>query len=296
MTDRHLTSAPCRTIWKRASTGCASKKPSRCAVTDRTSLRPLPDDLEARLSQAARAFAYPPTPDLTRAVTARRVAPRRAPTRLRLALAGALLALLLAVILAVPPVRAAVLAWIRVGAVRIFLVQPTPLPAPTALPGTLTPPPAPTPTPTPLASVLDLSGETSLEAASTLAGFDVRLPAGLGPPDRVFFQDLGGPLVILVWLEPERPGQVRLALFETNTEGVIFQKVTPRKIADTSVNGQPAVWVDGPYMLITGSGDATITRLVYTGHTLVWTTAGRTYRLETALPLEEALKIAEEIK
>ena len=79
--------------------------------------------------------------------------------------------MILAVILAVPPVRAAVLDWIRIGAVRIFLIQPSPTPVPTALPET----PAPTalPSPTPLPSVLDLSGETSLADARKRACGDI---------------------------------------------------------------------------------------------------------------------------
>jgi hypothetical protein len=279
-------------------------------MTDARRFPPTPPDdaaiLEARLRQAARDFAYPPTPDLVRAVSARTVgagaapgrsaAPRRVTARARLLLAGALLALLLAVALAVPPVRAAVLDWIRVGAVRIFLVQPAPTPTPTPAPGTAAPRATPFPTATPLVSVLNLAGETTLADAQADAGFDLRLPAALGAPDRVFTQHVDGSIVILVWLDPGRAGSVQHALFETNTDSMAFQKITPKKIADTSVSGQPAVWVEGPYLLNTGSGDMTITRLVNAGHTLVWTADGITYRLETGVALEEAVRIAESLR
>jgi hypothetical protein len=62
------------------------------------------------------------------------------------------------------------------------------------------------------------------------------------------------------------------------------------------VNGQPARWVDAPYFLIAGSGNAAITRLVAEGNTLVWTEGKMTYRLETALDLATAIRIAESLK
>ena len=261
-------------------------------MTDpRAPFEPSTEDLEARLTQAARALAYPPTPDLTR-VVARRLQPaRRGRARGRLLLAGALLALLLVVISAVPPVRAAVLEWIRLGAVRIFLVQPTPVPAPTLLPGTATS----SPTATPLASVLDLSGETSLADATAKAGFPVRLPAGMGHPQHVYEQDIISPVIVLVWMDPGQPKRVRLALFETAADNVIFQKAAPKNIVDTQVNGQPALWMDGPYLLVTGNGDETLSRLIDTGHTLVWTAGGITYRLETPLDMPAAIQVAESI-
>ena len=258
----------------------------RCAVSDQR----LPVDVETRLAQVARAFTYPATPDLTRAVSRQMQSPRRSPARPAWRLALALAVLLLAVVLLVPPVRAAVLDWIRVGAVRIFLVEPTP--APTPQPGT----PTPAPTATPLASLLDISGETTLAAAQDMAGFELKLPAVMPPPDHVYAQTLGRPLVVLVWMEPDHPDQVKLALFETAEPGVMFMKVQPTKVQDTRVNDQPAVWLEGPYLLITRAGDTDVTRLIESGHTLVWTADGITYRLETALPLDEALKIAESIE
>jgi hypothetical protein len=255
---------------------------------------PLPVDLEARLSAAAREFAYPPTPDLSRVVVARMsaIAEKAVPARQRRlrrwALVGVLLALLLAGILAAPPVRAAVLDWIRLGAVRIFLVPPTP--APTQPSGQATA------TPTPLGSVLDVSGETTLQKAQTQAGFTLRLPPGEGRPDRVYYQDLGGPVVILVWMDPARPGRVRLSLSETLGDGIMFQKIDPKTVEDTTVNGRPALWVDSPYLLVTGSGDTSMTRLVEDGHTLIWTEGNRTYRLETTLGLDEARRVAEGMK
>jgi hypothetical protein len=89
---------------------------------------------------------------------------------------------------------------------------------------------------------------------------------------------------------------VRLSLSETLGDGIMFQKIDPKTVEDTTVNGRPALWVDSPYLLVTGSGDTSMTRLVEDGHTLIWTEGNRTYRLETTLGLDEARRVAEGMK
>lgn len=259
-----------------------------------------PEDLEGRLRLAAQALAYPPTPDVSRRV-GRRLMPRRPFwSRRGLVTAGILLALLLGILIAVPPVRAAILDWIRIGAVRIFFGEPTQTPLPTLLPGqTASPEPTELPSPTPLRSILDISGQTTLAQAASDAGFPIRLPAypsDLGLPDRVYFQNLNGPVVFLVWFEPSQPGKVRLSLTETQSNNFIFQKIVPKSVENTSVNAQPAIWVDAPYLLISRSGDFSTARLIDTGHTLVWTEGSLTFRLETGSDLAEAILTAESVR
>lgn len=227
--------------------------------------------------------------------------PRRHPARTRLGLVavGVLLALFLAVLLLAPQARAAVLDWIRIGAVRIFVGEPTQTPTPTLSPGTTaTPEPTYPPTATPLSSILDLSGETTLAQAQAASRLSIRLPAyppDLGRPDHVFFQDLGGPVIFLVWMDPAQPQKVRLSLTEALSDMVIFQKIVPNSVEDTTVNAQPAIWLDSPYFLISGNGGGAVTRLVAEGHTLVWTQGKMTYRLETASDLSTAVRIAESL-
>ncbi len=261
------------------------------------SVRPGDEDLEKKLSSIARALAYPPAPDVRRAVLLR-LAQRRKTNR-RLVFAGVLLALVLAVLFAVPPVRAAILNWIQIGAVRIFTANPTLTPTPTPAPHqTVTPRPTEFPTPTPLASVLDLSGETTLSQAQAQS-FPLFLPAyppNSGQPDHVFLQDFGGPVVTLVWMDKIQAGKVRLAISETNISGSIFQKMAPPTVENTTVNGHPAIWVDAPYMLITGNGNYVINRLISNGHTLIWTDGVLTFRLETGDDLAAAVKIAASLR
>ena len=256
-------------------------------------------ELEGRLFSIARTFSYPPAPDISADVIHRLTEKRRYSTyRLRLAL-GILLVLVFTIIFAVPPVRAAVLGWIQIGAVRIFMTAPTLTPTPTVKPGsTITLRPTDRPTPTPLTSILDLSGETTLEQAQ-MQSFPILLPAyppDLGQPDHMFLQDFGGPVVILVWMEKDRPQSVRLAISETNINGAIFQKIAPPTIENATVNRHPAIWVDAPYVLITGNGSYDLTRLISTGHTLIWSDGQMTYRLETGVNLATAIKIAESVR
>jgi len=226
--------------------------------------------------------------------------PRRhaARTRRTLAAVGILMALLLTILFAVPQVRAAVLDWIRIGAVRIFIGEPAS--TPTFSPGTTTTlEPTDLPMPTPLSSILDLSGETTLAQAQKASRLTILLPADppdLGQPDHVFFQDLGGPVIFLVWTEAGQPQKVRLSLTESLSDMIIFQKIAPNSVEDATVNGKPAIWIDAPYFLMSGSGSSEFTRLIAQGHTLVWTEGQMTYRLETAADLATAIRIAESLK
>jgi len=258
--------------------------------------------LETRLRQAASAFAYPPTPGIAGAVR-RHLEPAPAHPgrpRRRLAWAVAAAIVILAGLLAVPQVRAAVLEILRIGAVRILPVAPTPTRLPALAPTGAAPDVTMTPSPTPLSSVLDLAGETTLAAARAKAGFPVRLPtypADLGTPSRVFLQDLGGPVVVLVWVDPAQPDRVRMSLHELGP-ATFAEKLQPPVIQQTTVNGQPAVWTEGPYLLQFLRGGQVLydARRLVEGHTLVWTQGDVTYRLESDLSLADAMRIATSLK
>ncbi len=250
------------------------------------------DRLEAQLRNAAAALAYPPTPDV--AANMRRRLRRDVPVeRLRLAWAALVVIAVLVGLLAAPQVRAGLLEVLQIGVVRIFLVPPTVTATPT---GTMTL--TPQATPTLLPSLLDLAGETTLAEARQQMSFDVLLPAypaDLGLPDHVYAQNLDGPAMVLVWLDRDRPGRIRLSIHEFGQGSIIEKKFPPTVIATTTVGGQPAVWVEGPYVVELKSGVWDVRRLVE-GHALIWASQGMTYRIETDLSLEEAVKIAESLK
>lgn len=254
------------------------------------------DRWEAQLKETARAFSYPPTPDIAGAV-GRRIASRRAglnPRRRARVMLVAIGVLIVALLL-VPPVRAGLLEVLRIGAVQINLVDPTVTPPPTAEPSREQP--AVTPQPTPLRSVLDLAGETSLAVAQAQVDFPIRLPsypADLGQPDKVFLQDFGGPLLIFVWLDDQQPDRVRLSMYQF-LPGPYAEKSRPEVIKAATVNGRPAIWGQGEHLLITRSGRDVMRRLV-DGHVLVWTEGEVTYRLETDLSEAEAIRVAESLR
>jgi hypothetical protein len=66
-------------------------------------------------------------------------------------------------------------------------------------------------------------------------------------------------------------------------------------IQETQVNGHYAVWAEGPYLVQLTNGDIDFRRTV-AGNTLIWEEQGITYRLESNVALEEALKIAESLE
>lgn len=260
----------------------------------------LPENRDARLLKATKAFHYPPTPDIARNI--RQVRGAKPTGRNRLALRNVLVVAILGFVLlvglmGVPSVRAAVLEFLQIGVVRIILVEPT---ATAILESAQASPVAMTPTPEwyDLVSISDLGGETSLEDARTQAGFPVLLPAyppDLGEPDHVFLQEMGGPMLVMVWSDPARAERARLALFAVGASSMTIEKIAPEIVENTIVNGEQAIWAQGPYLLKLKSGEVEVRRLIQ-GSVLIWKEGEITYRLETDLSLEEARKIAESLE
>lgn len=260
------------------------------------------DLFEKRLLSIARGLEYPRTPDIAGKVMLRlRPAPRPRFASRRLAWTLAVIALLFTSLMAVPTARAAILEFIQIGVVRILgggsTPEPTVLPevSPTAAPITATP----APTSQPLIPILEsLSGEMSLEQAQRVVRHPILLPAyppELGAPDRVFVQDADGQMTVLVWLDPLQPGEVLMSLHFLPAGSWAITKFEPTLIRETSVHDAGAVWTVGPYPLQLSGGGIDVVRLV-DGHVLIWTEGGITYRLETDLSMEAAVRIAESLE
>jgi uncharacterized protein DUF4367 len=252
---------------------------------------------EERLQEIASRFSYPRTPDLSRAAVAG-LSSRRPTFR---AWQVALLALLLAVaaMLAIPQVRALLSGYFRIGPITIFPFRPTPTATPTAATETATvghPTDTPTPEPGP-AALRGLEGRTTLKDALDRAPFPVMLPAypaDLGPPDYVYYQ-VEVPMVILSWSDPTDPDRLQLSLYAIDSNSPMINKHEPTVVQETTVNGQYALWAEGPYLLELSNHDFVLRRLV-AGNTLIWQVNQVTYRLESGLPMEEAIKIAESLR
>jgi hypothetical protein len=271
-----------------------------------------PNPLERKLYESAQSFEYPPTPDFAGSISwAAHQKDTSQPAwgiGRRLAWAIALFLVIVSGLLAVPPVRAQILEFIQIGAIRIFLREPSPTPTlhsttPASSPAAGIPMSSPTPsavplsTPTPVASLLSLAGKTTLAEAKTQVGFPIRLPTypeDLAAPDMVFLQDMSGPAVLLVWLEPGNAEEVNLDLLEMGP-GTFAGKGVPEVIQETTVNGHAGLWTQGPHLLQFKSGYDMV-NLVVKGNVLIWEDEGITYRLESDLSMPEAVKIAESLE
>lgn len=256
---------------------------------------------EGQVVAIAAGLEYPRTPDIARQVMRRLRRGTRSRFRSRrLAWSLAIVLTLCSSLMLIPPARAAILEFIQIGVVRIFGPQSTP-PAPVEeVPSTMVPLTAtPGPTLPALIPLLeDIVGEMTLEEARQAVNFPILLPsypAELGQPDRVFVQDADGNMAILIWLDPERPARVMMSLHIIPAGSWAVDKIEPTTIREASVNGRRAIWTVGPYALRLHTGDIDFKRMV-DGHVLIWQQGNVTYRLETELSLEEAVKIAESLE
>jgi hypothetical protein len=260
---------------------------------------------EKQLLSLSKGLDYPRTPDVAGSVM-RRLRASSTQTRLtlrtrRLIWSLTVVLVLFASLMLIPPARAALIEFIQIGVVRIFRSEPTPLAPPTQeIPSTAIPVTAtPAPTSQPLIPILEsLAGEMTLGEAQKAVSYPILLPSyppDLGQPDRIFVQEAGGRMTILVWIDPQHPDKVLLSLHLIPPGSWAIDKFDPALVQETTVNGQRAIWAVGPYPLRLRNQDMQYLRLIE-GRVLIWTDKDITYRLETDLSLEEAVKIAESLE
>jgi hypothetical protein len=131
------------------------------------------------------------------------------------------------------------------------------------------------------------------------------LPEGFGPPQHVFYQELGAPVVVMAWLNDD--GSVRLSLHQIGPGsnvvpplGKNFEKQSLAKygavlLEITDVADTVGLWVEGERWLIARDGEVKSVRLV-DSPALIWESFGVTYRLEGDFTLEEMRAIAESLR
>jgi hypothetical protein len=253
-------------------------------------------DFENQLHSIAKQMNYPRTPDIAGLVTARlqrTMKPRFVSKGWAWSLT--IIVVLFFSLMLIPTARAAFLEFIQIGIVRIF---PRPAELPTDMPSM---PVTAIPHLESSQLLLDLdrlAGETTLTGAQQRVPYPISLPTyppDLRDPDHVFVQDADGSMTILVWLDPNDPEKVYLSLHIIPEGSWAIHKAQPVIVQETLVNGQRAVWAVGPYPLRYSNGDLDFTRFIE-GYVLLWTEGNITYRLETVLPIEEAVKVAESLE
>lgn len=243
---------------------------------------------DERLAAAVRALgreiAYPPTPALAPAVTARLTSsgPRPSPVRGRSRWTRRRAIVLVAVgVLAALAIAAA--ARLVIGAFEVR-EQPGSTPSPSQ------PPVQP-----------DVLGDPVPPGeAAAAAGFEPVLPEG-PPPDEAYVVDspFGDPGLLYVWSPretyPRIPGSewgLVLMAFQGDPEGVIKSVDRFEDVRPTEVNGRPAFWVAVPHVIAVETEDEVETFAVR-GNVLVWEgEGGISYRMETGLGRAEALELA----
>ena len=257
---------------------------------------------EKQLVSIATGMDYPRTPNIAGPVIRRlRSSPQPRLLSRRFAWSLAVILILFTSLMLIPPARAAILEFIQIGIVRIFRAEPTPVTPPqqqfsaTLVPVTATP----VLTKQPLIPIVErLAGERSLEGAQQLVDYPILLPSyppDLGAPDRIFVQDADGDMTILIWIDPQEPSEVLMSLHLIPPGSWAVDKMNPALVQETTVNGRYAVWAVGPYPVQFSNGDLDFVRLI-DGHVLIWTEGEVTYRLETELDLEDAVKVAESLE
>lgn len=238
----------------------------------------MPDDdpLIAELRALGPWLDVPEAADQRAAVRAR-LTPRR---RARWIVAG--LAALVGAVGVVAPARAAVVE--AVGHVlRVVGIEVREEPPPGSLPATPSPLPG--------------GRSVGLEQARATALFPVRVPAALGVPEDVRLADPdagGAPRIVTMTF---RGGTVRFDQFDGQLDPS-FLKYSSQNAEWTDVGGEGAIWVPGPhpvrYVDRTGTERAETGRLA--APTLIWSSAGVTYRLEGMPTLAEARAAASELR
>jgi hypothetical protein len=256
------------------------------------------DEIEDRLRSLGRSFPYPNTPDLTSNARTLLVQKSR-PRTLQWGIALLILLIFATGILTIPPVRAAVQEYIQFGAIRILLED--------FLDGGHE---GPSVTVTPPDSLRlpdggfeierwqELAGEVSLAAIEGLPELPrsgISFPDELGPPDKVYLQENGGPIVLLLW-KGTGPNDLFMSIMVLGP-GAFVGKGSPATIQETSVWGLEALWLEGDHDLFLLAGDPPRESLFRVlGNVLIWEEAGLTYRLEGDFSLEEASRIAESLR
>ena len=245
---------------------------------------------EAMLEETARSMVFPPTPDLRDRVLAGIEAPaQRAPGFGRFALAGlaALAAAALLVTVISRDAREAVADFLGL-AVRGERIEvlPTPPAGATA-----------TAVPTPAGSAGDIERIATVRTRAEVAasGTHLVLPASLGEP-KGYYSVFGAPSVYVVDY-----GDIQIWEFPYEGEYFIGKGIVGEGtvVQELQVDGHKAYWVSGGLRVVTVHGPAgpiVGTQRSISANALVWSADGLYRRIEGAGTLEEALKLAAEMR
>lgn len=250
-------------------------------------LRSLTDE-QLGVALAGLEVDWPPTPDLAPSVMAAARADRPRVVRLPLSRPKRILLVAAATVLLLAGAAVAAKILVDLGAV-VVEVAPGP-------PGVL-----PTPSSVPFGESI------TLEEATRLLGDEVPIPVRLGPPARIWADEIltdAGEVVRVtaVWrpgpglpaIPGTRAGAV-LMRFEGDTDQA-FKEVyeDTGRVEPSMFDGTEALWTTGTHLLelLTSEG---VVFVRVDGNVLLWRDGPFTMRLETSLPKTAAVEVADSI-
>ena len=236
------------------------------------------------LTKMAADFPYPPTPSIAQWMQRKQPPSTPLPVysrRWRWATAVVGLLVLMLSLLAIPPVRAAVIEFIQIGAIKIFDAPPL-QPVPTESQQKL--------------SLSDIGTEVTLAQAQEIMPLLMpAVPRFAEAPNVVYQQMLNEREAVftLVWYGNDDRPQIALTQIGIPSFGIKW--ASGEQITETAVNDMPAVWIEGPHLFsfaeFAFSDFVTIDTQV-----LLWTAGNNTLRLEGDLTQAEAVDIAESLR
>jgi hypothetical protein len=169
-------------------------------------------------------------------------------------------------------------------------------------------PEEPTPPPTPVGVGLGLGSPVSLVQARERLGAGVVLPARLGSPDGIYAGTGSGQIWLVYAPRDGLPpmtaaGGVGLLLTEMNVSldpNLLMGKGVPSatRLDEVQVRGNRGFWLEGAPHLFLRDATGSITDMPprLAGNTLLWGQSGLTLRLESALPRDAAISLAETLE
>jgi hypothetical protein len=248
--------------------------------------------LEMALVDLGRHLRYPEAEDMAEGVVdSLRSRARPAPPRRMAVLVAATLAVLVGGLsLLSPAVRAALVRVLLLPGIRIEIGAPE-MEAPVRR----------------LGEGLDLGEPATLAEARQKAAFPIRIPAELGPPDRVFVEpSAAGRRVWLVYRA--RPGLpaaeetgvgLLVAEFRGTVDDPLLKKVEAEggTVTPVEVEGDRGYFIREAHtlMLLDEFGNPIDDRTRVAGNVLVWVADGVLFRFESDLDLAENLRLAESL-
>jgi hypothetical protein len=243
---------------------------------------------ESLVEELAGAMVYPETPDMRAAVLSRvnqgqAVRPGVA-WRLGLASAAVVAIVFALVVMVSRDARDAVAEFLGLAVEgEVIEILPTPHPGATA---------TPFPTPVALETIATRVSRSEAEQRSRIL-----LPASLGEPDAYYALQEGLPIVVIDY------GQVQIWEMEYFADEYFIGKGIVGEgtvVQEVSVNGKPGYWVAGGERIVTVKGrdgsPVAGTQRTVSANALLWAEDRLYRRIEGAGTLEEAMKLAGEMR